>query len=52
VDSGDGGARAREHDPRQSARHLRLDALEVVNFMGKVHSPAEGSIEAPLTILA
>jgi len=35
-------------------RHLRLDALEVVNLriMGKVHGPAEGSIEAPLTVLA
>lgn len=35
-------------------RHLRLDALEVVNLriMGEVHRPAEGSIEAPLTVLA
>jgi pyridoxine 4-dehydrogenase len=35
-------------------RHLRLDALEVVNLriMGRVQMPAEGSIEAPLTILA
>ena len=35
-------------------RHLRLDAIEVVNLriMGKVHGPAEGSIEAPLTVLA
>ena len=35
-------------------RHLGLDALEVVNLriMGRVHGPAEGSIEAPLTVLA
>jgi len=35
-------------------RHLGLDALDVVNLriMGKVHGPAEGSIEAPLTVLA
>ena len=35
-------------------RNLRLEALEVVNLriMGKVHGPAEGSIEAPLTVLA
>jgi len=35
-------------------RHLGLNALEVVNLriMGKVHGPAEGSIEAPLTVLA
>jgi pyridoxine 4-dehydrogenase len=35
-------------------RRLGLDALEVVNLriMGKVHGPAEGSIEAPLTVLA
>ena len=33
---------------------LGLDAIEVVNLriMGRVHGPAEGSIEAPLTILA
>jgi pyridoxine 4-dehydrogenase len=33
---------------------LGLDAMEVVNLriMGKVHAPAEGSIEAPLTVLA
>ncbi len=33
---------------------LGLDALEVVNLriMGKVHGPSEGSIEAPLTVLA
>jgi len=35
-------------------RHLRLDVLEVVNLriMFDVHEPAEGSIEAPLAILA
>ena len=35
-------------------RHLGLDALDVVNLriMGKVHGPAEGSIEAPLAVLA
>ncbi|WP_457798564.1 aldo/keto reductase family oxidoreductase [Methylocystis sp. S23] len=35
-------------------RNLGLDALDVVNFraMFSVHGPAEGSIEAPLTILA
>jgi pyridoxine 4-dehydrogenase len=35
-------------------RNLRLDALEVVNLriMGSVHGPAEGPIEAPLTVLA
>jgi aryl-alcohol dehydrogenase-like predicted oxidoreductase len=35
-------------------RHLGLDALEVVNFrsMLDVHHPAEGSIEAPLSVLA
>jgi pyridoxine 4-dehydrogenase len=35
-------------------RHLGIDALEVVNLriMGTVHGPAEGSIEAPLTVLA
>ena len=35
-------------------RNLGLDALEVVNFraMGRVHGPAEGSIEAPLNALA
>src|SRR5271167_3421482 len=34
--------------------HLGLQAIEVVNLriMGKVHGPAEGSIEAPLTVLA
>jgi aryl-alcohol dehydrogenase-like predicted oxidoreductase len=33
---------------------LGLQAIEVVNLriMGKVHGPAEGSIEAPLTVLA
>src|SRR6201993_4864214 len=35
-------------------RNLGLDALEVVNLrlMGSVHGPAEGPIEAPLTVLA
>jgi pyridoxine 4-dehydrogenase len=35
-------------------RNLRLDALDVVNLrsMFNVHHPAEGSIEAPLTVLA
>jgi pyridoxine 4-dehydrogenase len=35
-------------------RNLGLDALEVVNLriMGKVHGPAEGPIEEPLTVLA
>ena len=35
-------------------RHLGLDALDVVNlrFMFDVHGPAEGPIEAPLTVLA
>src|SRR3979490_1046262 len=35
-------------------RNLGLDVLEVVNLriMGKVHGPSEGSIEAPLTVLA
>lgn len=35
-------------------RNLGLDALDVVNLrnMGNVHGPAEGSIEAPLTVLA
>jgi pyridoxine 4-dehydrogenase len=35
-------------------RNLRLDVLDVVNLriMGRVQSPAEGSIEAPLTVLA
>jgi pyridoxine 4-dehydrogenase len=35
-------------------RNLRLDVLEVVNLriMGDPHRPAEGSIEAPLTVLA
>ena len=35
-------------------RNLRLDVLEVVNlrFMFDVHGPAEGSIEAPLRVLA
>src|SRR5208282_3174997 len=35
-------------------RNLRLDVLDVVNLrsMLAVHGPAEGSIEAPLTVLA
>ena len=35
-------------------RNLRLDALDVVNlrFMFDAHGPAEGPIEAPLTVLA
>jgi pyridoxine 4-dehydrogenase len=35
-------------------RNLRLDVLDVVNLraMFGIHGPAEGSIEAPLTILA
>ena len=35
-------------------RNLRLDVLEVVNLriMGAIHGPAEGPIEAPLTVLA
>jgi pyridoxine 4-dehydrogenase len=35
-------------------RNLRLDVLEVVNLriMGSIHGPAEGPIEAPLTVLA
>jgi aryl-alcohol dehydrogenase-like predicted oxidoreductase len=35
-------------------RNLGLDVLEVVNLriMGEVHGPSEGSIEAPLNVLA
>ena len=35
-------------------RNLGIDVIEVVNFrsMGRVHGPAEGSIEAPLSALA
>jgi pyridoxine 4-dehydrogenase len=35
-------------------RNLGLDVLDIVNLriMGKVHGPSEGSIEAPLTVLA
>jgi aryl-alcohol dehydrogenase-like predicted oxidoreductase len=38
----------------QSPRNLGLDALDVVNLrsMFGIHGPAEGSIEAPLTVLA
>ena len=41
----------RLHD---NLRNLGVDALEVVNlrFMFDVHGPAEGPIEAPLTVLA
>jgi pyridoxine 4-dehydrogenase len=39
---------------RDNLRNLGLEVLEVVNlrFMGKIHGPAEGPIEAPLTVLA
>ncbi len=39
---------------QDNLRNLRLDVLEVVNLriMGSAHGPAEGSIEAPLTVLA
>jgi pyridoxine 4-dehydrogenase len=39
---------------QDNLRNLRLDVLEVVNLriMGSVHGPAEGPIEAPLTVLA
>jgi pyridoxine 4-dehydrogenase len=35
-------------------RNLRLDVLDVVNLrsMFDIHHPAEGSLEAPLTVLA
>ncbi len=35
-------------------RNLGLDVLEIVNYrnMGRVHGPAEGSIEAPVSALA
>ncbi len=35
-------------------RNLGLDVLDIVNLriMGQVHGPSEGSIEAPLTVLA
>jgi aryl-alcohol dehydrogenase-like predicted oxidoreductase len=35
-------------------RNLGLDVLEVVNLriMGSIHAPSEGSIEAPLSVLA
>jgi len=38
----------------QNLRHLGLDVLDVVNLrsMFNVHHPAEGSLEAPLTVLA
>ena len=43
--------RSAVHD---NLRNLKLDALDVVNLrlMFAVHGPAEGSIEAPLTVLA
>ena len=39
---------------RDNLRHLRLDVLEIVNLrlMFGIHGPAEGSLEAPLTVLA
>src|SRR5580693_7320443 len=39
---------------QDNLRNLGLDVLEVVNLrsMFNVHHPAEGSIEAPLTVLA
>jgi pyridoxine 4-dehydrogenase len=39
---------------KDNLRNLGLDVMEVVNLriMGAVHGPAEGPIEAPLTILA
>jgi pyridoxine 4-dehydrogenase len=39
---------------RDNLRNLRLDVMEVVNLriMFDSHGPAEGSIEAPLTVLA
>jgi pyridoxine 4-dehydrogenase len=43
--------RSAVHD---NLRHLRLDAIDVVNLriMGSGHGPSEGSIEAPFTTLA
>ena len=43
--------RSAVHD---NLRNLGVEALDVVNLriMGKVHGPAEGPIEAPLTVLA
>jgi aryl-alcohol dehydrogenase-like predicted oxidoreductase len=42
------------HAVHDNLRNLRLDALDVVNLrlLFDVHGPAEGSIEAPLAILA
>ena len=39
---------------QDNLRNLRLDVLDVVNLrsMFDIHHPAEGSIEAPLTVLA
>lgn len=38
----------------ENLRNLGLDALDVVNLRGmfNIHEPAEGSIEAPVTVLA
>lgn len=43
-----------EQAVNDNLRNLGLDVLDVVNFrsMISVHGPAEGSIEAPLTVLA
>ena len=43
-----------EQAVHDNLRNLGLDVLDVVNFrsMISVHGPAEGSIEAPLTVLA
>ena len=43
--------RSAVHD---NLRNLKLDAIEIVNLraMFGVHGPAEGSLEAPLTVLA
>src|ERR1700733_2625372 len=41
------------HGARDNLRNLRLDALDVVNLrVGGITGPTEGSIEAPLTVLA
>lgn len=43
-----------EQAVHDNLRNLQLDVLDVVNFrsMLDVHGPAEGSLEAPLTVLA
>jgi pyridoxine 4-dehydrogenase len=53
VDSGPLPGRAHPGGP-DNLRNLGLDVLDVVNLrsMLDVHGPAEGSIEAPLTVLA